>query len=297
MIPASQSQFSKVDWIPTGISSLDSITGGGFPTRRISECFGPYSVGKTSLALLIIKNAQALGYKTLWVDQEFTFDNLYAEHLGVDCDDLLFIQERHAEDALNEVEEFLSETKNAVVIIDAIGSLSPRAEAEKELQEKTIGGQASLIAKFCRKVAPLLALNNCALIVLNHQFTDIMTGALKSSGGAKLEYAKSLSVSLKRQFGKQAKREGDGKIYEVVVEAEVRKNKLAGTLGKKASLFMEPGNGFLVQQDLVQEAIDKGVLTKEGQSYVFQSVKVARGMKALREWIKENESAVKEAMK
>lgn len=297
MIPASQAQFSKVDWIPTGISSLDSITGGGFPTKRISEIFGPYSVGKTSLALLIIKNAQINGYATLWCDQEFTWDTSYAEHLGIDTNELMFVQERHAEDALNEVESFLSETKNAVVVIDAIGALSPRAEAEKEMQDRTIGGQASLIARFCRKVAPLLALNNSALIVLNHQFTDIMTGALKSSGGAKLEYAKSLSVSLKRQFGKQAKREGDGKIYEVVVEAEVRKNKLAGTLGKKASLFMEPGNGFLVQQDLVQEAIDKGILTKEGQSYVFKGEKVARGMKALREWIKENSEAVKEAMK
>lgn len=297
MIPASQSTFSKVEWIPTGISSLDSILGGGFPTKRISEVFGPYSVGKTSLALQVIKQAQHLGYKTLWVDQEFSWDNAYAEHLGIDTDELMFIQERHAEDALNQVESFISETKDAVVVIDAIGALSPRAEAEKEMGEKTIGGQASLIAKFCRKVAPLLVLNNCALIVLNHQFTDIMTGALKSSGGAKLEYAKSLSVSLKRQFGKQAKREGDGKIYEVVVEAEVRKNKLAGTLGRKASLFMEPGNGFLVQQDLVEEALIKNVLIKEGQSYLFKGEKVARGMKALREWIKDHSEEVKEAMK
>ena len=182
-----------------------------------------------------------------------------------------------------------------VVVIDAIGALSPRAEAEKAVGEKTIGGQASLIAKFCRKIVPLLAIKNCALLVINHQFTDIMTGALKSSGGAKLEYHKSLSLSLKRKYGATAKRASDGKIFEVVVEAEVRKNKLAGTLGTKIDLFMEPGSGFLVEGDLFQEVLDKGIISRIKNSYFYADEKLGT-QKAAKEWVRSHADELKNAL-
>lgn len=284
IIPAKDAEYSKVDWIPTGITKLDSALGGGIPSKRICEVFGPYSSGKTSLALLAVSQAQNRGYTALWCDQEWSWEPNYAEKLGVDLDSLLLLQELHAEDALDEIEKYVSEHTETFVVIDAIGALSPRQEAEKSVGEKTIGAQASLIAKFCRKIVPLLALRNSALLVINHQFTDIMTGALKSSGGAKLEYHKSLSLSLKRKYGATAKRNTDGKIFEVVVEAEVRKNKLHGTLGTKIDLFMEPGNGFLVQGDLFQEVLDAGIIKREKNTFHYFDEKLG-GQKAAKEWV------------
>lgn len=295
IINARDAEYSKVDWIPTGITKLDLALGGGIPTKRISECFGPFSSGKTSLALLAVAQAQNRGYTALWCDQEWSWEPNYAEKIGVDLDSLLLLQEHHAEDALDEIEKYVSEHENTFVVIDAVGALLPRAESEKLNGEKTIGGQASLIAKFCRKIVPLLALRNSALLVINHQFTDIMTGALKSSGGAKLEYHKSVSVSLKRKYGATAKRASDGKIFEIVTEAEVRKNKLAGTLGSKVDLFMEPGSGFLVEGDLFQEVLDRGIIRRDKNTFYYADEKLGT-QKSAKQWVKDHAEELKNAL-
>lgn len=295
IVKANEAEFSKVDWIPTGITKLDSALGGGIASKRIFECFGPYSSGKTSLALLAVSQAQNRGYTALWCDQEWSWEPDYAEKIGVDLDSLLLLQEHHAEDALDEIEKYVNEHTNTFVVIDAIGALLPRQESEKTSGEKTIGGQAGLVAKFCRKIVPLLALRNSVLFVINHQFTDIMTGALKSSGGAKLEYHKSQSLSLKRKYGASAKRASDGKVFEVVTEAEVRKNKVAGTLGTKVDLFMEPGNGFLVEGDLFQQVLDAGIISRSKNTFYYADGKLG-SQKSAKEWVTKHAEELKEAL-
>lgn len=281
--PASESIYSQVDWISTGLSKLDKILGGGIPTRRITEISGPYSVGKTTLALTIISNAQKEGKKTLWVDQEWSWDGIYAQKLGVDLKKVGLIQERHAEAALDLVEEYANETKNAVIVIDAVGALLPRAEAEKGNEGKTIGGQAGLVAKFCRKIVPSLAINNNSLIVLNHEFTDIMSGRVMTSGGKKLEYHKSIWLKLR----KASKRvmQGENQVGEII-EAEIRKNKLAGTDRQTAELTMLFGQGFSVEADLLQDMIDSGEVVKKGNSYFRGETKLGVGLAKAREALK-----------
>ncbi len=283
------------DWIPTGLSKLDKILGGGIPTRRITEISGPYSVGKTTLALTVIAEAQELGYKTLWVDQEWSWSGDYAETLGVNLKKLNLIQERFAETALDDVESFAEKNKKALIVIDAVGALLPRQEAEKDNQSKTIGGQAGLVAKFSRKIVPLLALNNIALVVLNHEFTDIMSGRIMTSGGKKLEYHKSIWLKLRK--GNKKLMKGEQQVGEVII-AEIRKHKLAPTLKMETDLQIVYGSGFVKQADLLDDAKEKGILTKEGQSWLFQGEKVARGDNALRDWvaIPENLEQIKQAL-
>ena len=281
---ASESSYSKIDWITTGISSLDKILGGGIPTKRITELSGPFSVGKTTLALTVIGNAQKQGLKTLWIDQEWAWESSYAEVLGVDPSKLLLIQERYAELALDQLEEFAENNKNAVIVLDAVGALLPRQEAEKSNEGKTIGGQAGLVAKFLRKIVPLLAINNHALLLCNHQFIDLMTSRLKTSGGAKLEYHKSIWLSLRKANKKIMN--GENQVG-LVVEAEIKKNKLTATQGQKCELQMIFGEGFSKEADLLQDALDSGLITKQGQFYFFRGEKVARGLNALREKFKD----------
>ena len=52
---------TDVEAIPTGIPSLDLITGiGGFPRGRIIEIYGGEGAGKTTIALKIMAEAQRL---------------------------------------------------------------------------------------------------------------------------------------------------------------------------------------------------------------------------------------------
>lgn len=286
---ASENPYRKLDWISTGFFELDKILGGGIPSRKITEISGPFSIGKTTLALQIVGSAQSLKKKCLWADVEWVFDeNLekYAQKLGVDLNKLELSQSKDAESMLDEVDKWIREEKNTVVVIDAVGALHPRDEAEKSAEQKTIGSQSKLVAAFCRRVVPYLAINNNALIVLNHEFTPIMNNGgrpvLMTSGGKKLEYHKSIWLKLGKS-GKNLMQSGQ-KVGEIV-EAEIRKNKLTDTRWQKCELQFINGQGFIKGLDLMEQAKEK-LLTKKGQFWYLGDDKLARGENGLREFFK-----------
>lgn len=284
---ASEASYTRFDVVPTGYASLDKILGvGGIPTKKITEISGAFSVGKSTLALSIIAAAQKERMDTLWIDCEFSYDPLYAEILGVDNAKLDLVAERFAEGNLDACEAWIETHKNALVVLDSIGGLLPRAEAEKGAEGKVIGGQAKLIATFCRKVVPLLSINNIGLIVLNHEFTDLMSGKLMTSGGQKLGYHKSIWLRL-RKVQKRVM-SGEKQIGDVI-EAEIRKNKVAATMKQSTELTMIYGEGFAKGADLMQEALDAGIIEKKGNSYFFEGEKLCTGIPKLRDLFKDEE--------
>lgn len=287
---ASASPYREIEVIPTGFGNLDTILGlGGIPLRKITEVSGKYGVGKSTLALSIITAAQKMKLETLWVDTEFSFDEKYAASLGVDLDTLELEQHRFGEEALDALESWVDGTKHAFVVLDSIGGLLPRLEAEKSADGRTIGAQAKMIATFCRKIVPLLAINNVGLLVLNHEFTDLMSGRLMTSGGAKLGYHKSIWLRLS-QAGKNLKK-GEEYVGEII-KAEIRKNKMADTMRKTTELTMLYGQGFQRGADLMEQAKEK-LLTKKGQFWYLGEEKVARGENGLRELFKDESFTAK----
>jgi len=271
---ASENPYKDIKWIPTGLSSLDRVLGGGIPQRKITEISGVFSVGKSTLALQVVAEAQKLKMDCLWCDTEFSFMEDYGDVFQVDSLNLDLVAERFAEENLDAIEEWADAHKNALIVLDSIGGLLPRAEAEKGADGKVIGGQAKLIATFCRKMVPILAMNNIAMIVLNHQFVDIMSGKLKTSGGAKLEYSKSIWLML-RPANKRVMK-GDTQIG-MIVNAEVRKNKLAATMKQSAELTLIFGDGFSAEADILQDLLDSGEVTKVGNTFWRGEVKLGIG--------------------
>src|SRR3990167_9260610 len=236
---ASANTSDRYDIISTSLPALDAILGtNGIATKKITEVSGIWSVGKSTLALQIIASAQREKRPCLFCDSEFSFSSTYATTLGVDCDKLDLEQKQYAEETLDALEEWATKNKNGLIVLDSIGALLPQEEAEKGSAGRSIGLQARLIGSFTRRIVPILSLKN-------HSFTDLTSGRLKTSGGAKLEYAKSVWLTLKRSYGKPAKRTRDGKKTVLFIEAEIRKNKLAATEGMKCELEIIPGLGFV----------------------------------------------------
>lgn len=286
MHKASANPYKSIKWIPTGLPSLDRILGGGIPHRKITEVSGVWSVGKSTLALQVVAQAQKLGMDCLWVDSEFSFQEGYASVLGVDCDKLDLVAERFAEDNLDALEEWADKHKNALIVLDSVGHLLPRSEAEKNAEGKTIGAQARLIAVFCRKIVPILAMNNNALLALNHNVTEIMgmsAGKIKTAGGAKLEYSKSIWLMLRTANKRIMK--GEDQIG-LIIQGEIRKNKLAPTQKQKVELTMIFGEGFSAEADLLQELLDKGEVTKNGNTFWRGEQKLGTGLTKAREALK-----------
>lgn len=269
--------IEEVGVIPTGLF-IDKLTGvGGIPRGVITEIFGDEGIGKSSLCLQLVANAQKLGLKCLWADVEYSYVPSYAATLGVDNKKLGLIRDEIAENVLDTLEAEIRTGKWDLVILDSVGGILPRSEAEKNADGRTIGGQAGLMAKFCRKVVPALSVTDTALIAINHAYIDVMSGKLLTSGGKKLAYHKALSIRFKSKYGNASLKVGERKVGKTVV-GEVRKNKLAGTEGLEIEGKLYFGTGFSAASDLLDNAIEKGIVFKKGTTYFFGDQKLAIGM-------------------
>lgn len=242
---AIENTINKFDVVPTPFPPLNTILGGGLPSKKIIEISGQASVGKSTLALQLVAEYQRLKKPALWCDSELSFTTDYAKIMGVDCKELeLLVQDTYAEALLDGLEEWAGKHKNGVIVLDSIGNLLAREEAEKGAEGRSIGLQARMIGSFTRRISPLLANKNHTLIVLNHTFTDLNTGRLKTSGGLKLEYSKSIWLTLKRSYGKVPKRSSNGLKTVITIEVEVRKNKVYPSEGMKCEIELLQGSGF-----------------------------------------------------
>lgn len=253
-------EIEKHEIVPTPIPVLNDLLGGGFPSRIIIEIAGPPASGKSTLALQFIAQAQRLGRPCYYADAERAIDFVeFATNLGVDCEKLEYDKQDYAElllqnvvdwlDGVNEKKRKLPAHPNSVIIVDAVGALHGKEEAEKDMEGRVFGIQSRMIAFFCRKLAPLIDRQNAILILINHLYIDPTSPVPvhKSSGGAKLDYHKGLALWLKNAYGHAPKKESDGTKTVKYIEAEIKnKAKYSGAHdGKKVVLELVQKHGFV----------------------------------------------------
>ena len=105
--------------ISTGSFSLDLALGvGGLPRGRVVEILGPESSGKTTLVYHVIAEAQRMGGICAFIDAEHSMDPAYAQHIGVNIDDLLVSQPDNGEQALEIAELLIRSGALDVVAVD-----------------------------------------------------------------------------------------------------------------------------------------------------------------------------------
>jgi RecA/RadA recombinase len=103
--------------LPTGITNLDQLLGGGFPLGRLSEIAGPASSGRTSLALALLAQATRAGESTAVVDASDAFDPASAHSAGALLDRVLWVRAA-ADSASRSAEQILKAHGFALVLLD-----------------------------------------------------------------------------------------------------------------------------------------------------------------------------------
>lgn len=233
--------------IETPFKAVNDILGGGIATRKITEIAGSWSVGKSTIAYQVIGAAQKQNRPCLLIDAERAYTKEYGAALGVDNTQLDVFRAKTAEEYLDHVIEWCETKKNhgGLITIDAIGALLPREEAEKTSEARSIGLQARIIGAFCRKIVPVLDDNDVGLLILNHTFIPLGQMGVASSGGKKLEFARSVWLIMSGAYGKPIKRSADGLKTLIPMQLEVKKNKLVANQGTKIQLDLIQGAGFV----------------------------------------------------
>ena len=286
----------EVPAIPTGSFSLDLALGvGGLPKGRTVEVFGPEGGGKSTLALHVISEAQKQGGKAAYIDAEHALDIDYSKKLGVRTDELLLSQPDSGEEALNILESLVRSGMIDVIVVDSVAALTPQAEIEGEMGAQFIGLQARMMSQALRKLTAITAKANTLVIFINQlrEKIGIMFGNPETTpGGRALKFYASVRIDIRAS----AKIKKGEQIIGHRVRAKVVKNKVAAPF-KIAEFDIIYGEGISYVGDLVNTAINAGVITKTGNTYSFENQKLGVGLEAAKEGLKENKKLQEEIKK
>jgi recA bacterial DNA recombination protein len=114
--------------LPTHLSFLDAITGGGFPKSAITELISPRpSAGSASLIHALLRSAQRDQYFIALIDGSDSFDSGSSTNFALRH--LLWIRCRKAFDAVKAADLLLRDGNFPLVIVDLV--LNPAEELRK----------------------------------------------------------------------------------------------------------------------------------------------------------------------
>lgn len=266
----------EVDTVSTGSLSLDIALGaGGYPKGRIIEIYGPESSGKTTFALHAIAEVQKEGGRAAFIDAEHSLDPVYASNLGVDIDELLLSQPDTGEQALEICDALVKSEAVSIVVIDSVAALVPQAEIDGEMGDSHVGLQARLMSQALRKLSGSINKTKTIVIFINQlrEKVGVMFGNPETTpGGKALKYYSSVRLDIRR--GEQIKVGTD--VVGNKTNIKVVKNKVAPPF-KSVTVDIMYGLGCSKEGELVDLAVDAGIIEKGGAWYSYKGEKLAQG--------------------
>ena len=282
-----------IDVIPTGSVALDVALGiGGLPRGRIVEIYGPESSGKTTVALHAIANAQAEGGICAFIDAEHALDPDYANKLGVNTDELLVSQPDNGEQALEIADTLVRSGALALIVIDSVAALTPRAEIEGEMGDSHVGLQARLMSQALRKMTGALKSANTTAIFINQlrEKIGVMFGSPETTtGGRALKFYSSVRLDVRRIETLKDGSEMVGNRTRV----KVVKNKVAPPF-KQAEFDIIYGEGISREGSLIDMGVANGIIRKAGAWFTYESDQLGQGKENARNFLKNNPKIAEE---
>jgi len=268
--------------ISTGILSVDLALGiGGMPKGRICEIFGAEAGGKSTLSLQVIAQAQRAGGSAAYIDMEHSLDPAYCEVLGVDVPNLIVSQPDFGEQALDITNELITTAGVAVVVVDSVTALIPKAELEGDMGDSFMGVHARLMSQAMRKLTGVTSKTGTLLIFINQlrekigqSYGDPST----TTGGRALKFYASVRMDVRR-IGPL--KNGDD-IYGARTKIKVAKNKVAIPF-KEAEVDLIYGQGFCRETDILDIAVTHGLVEKSGAWYSYKGERIGQGREKVRE--------------
>jgi recombination protein RecA len=277
----------EVGAISTGSLALDLALGiGGLPRGRCIEIFGPESSGKTTLVYHVIAEAQRRGGICAFIDAEHAMDPAYAKRIGVNIDELLVSQPDTGEQALEICELLIRSGALAVVAVDSVAALTPKAEIEGEMGDSLPGIQARLMSQALRKLAGTLNRTDTICIFTNQlrEKIGVMFGSPETTpGGRALKFYSSVRLDIRRI---ETLKEG----VEAVgnrVRVKVVKNKVAPPF-KQAEFDIIYGSGIPWEGTVLDAALERKVVQKSGSYFSFGDERLGQGRQNAASFLREH---------
>lgn len=289
-------RVAEVETISTGSIGLDYALGvGGLPRGRITEIYGPESSGKTTLAIHVIAEAQKQGGICAIIDAEHAFDRFYAEKLGVDVNNLWIAQPENGEQALDIAEQLINSGAIDVLVIDSVAALTPKAEIDGEMGEKNVGLHARLMSQAMRKLTGSISRTRTVCIFINQirEKIGVMFGNPETTtGGNALKFYASVRLDIRPST---SIKDGDTFIGRTT-KVKVVKNKVAPPF-MTAQFDIMFGEGISRSGEIIDKAVDLGIVKKSGAWFSYNGTKLGQGRDAVKKVIADNPELADELTK
>lgn len=274
-------EVKDIERMPTGIVSLDSILQGGLPLGRAVEIYGPESAGKSTLAAILVAEAQKRYPKLscVWVDSEGTYDPVYAGILGVDNSKLVLAKPENmsAEQVYDSIVELLNSGEVSLCVLDDIPSLESGQEEEKDIEDKSMAPYAGPLSKFCKKLKKALMRNRETSVFIGlNQLRDSFNQygpQTRTPGGRAWKHACSLRFEVKASpldaKGNVMSQSADNPAATQITVCKV-KDKTCNQMGRrKLASFVISDSGLDTLFDLYNSAVAAGVIRTSGNKVML----------------------------
>ena len=212
-----------LNYIPTGVPTLDVLLSGGIHQGAISLFVGRTSSGKTATALSTVSEILKKHPKkcALWVNSESITNVQYKrmERFGVELDRLIVADVTKGSDVADILYKYLNFPELGMAVVDSIGFLASEKELSSSAEKAKMGGSASIISELCRKIETIQKSRNAngydlATVLLITQAKDNLSGygSMVLTGGDMPQFASDLVLTFAGNSSQEVSAGKDGKI-------------------------------------------------------------------------------------
>lgn len=300
----------KVDFIPTGIFSIDAAIGGGLPKGRVTEIAGYPGVGKTSTALIIAQKVIENGGRVAWFEAEEALDPTWMMTLGIPREEIYLDEEtdslenthfhiyhpEYLEQGLEDIRIMATTGVYDLFVYDSIGGSPTLTAYEADIKDNQMMLTARVLARFCAVLPQDLKKGNSTLLALNQVYEKPAgatgnalrpyAGMVVAKGGNGMGFLTTVRIMLyepKKIPGLVA-----GEILGKTIEGRIYKNKvMSGTLRSLSYNLMEDPYPYVdIPQDIADTGKELGVLEQRGRFWYYLGEQVAGSINEMKEYLR-----------
>jgi recombination protein RecA len=191
----------------TSISLNRALGVGGIPRGRITELIGEPGSGKTTLAMILVAEAQRVrklnpelweSKRDLIIDIEHTITREFMEGFDIDCSKVIHVRVSTAESALQVATDLPKTGHIDVVVYDSIAAAEAEQTIQRDYGESDVGGASKLNHQAMRRISKLCERANTTYIFINQTTSSMMMHgpSMTTPGGRALPFYASCRLSL-----------------------------------------------------------------------------------------------------